>query len=164
MGDIIYYYYAKLVIAPSAGLKDNFGFIIDTYKRLKSSVIKISDYDREILHIANNKDKCAFCGIDCKEYLMTHVVPRSYGVKPGMHNIVYVCGGCLSSKGEKDFVLWWCKDQKRSLNKLPRIPLGLYLKIAYELHKINFSLKNTCKELEEIFSEFSGDSVKISKK
>ena len=162
--DIIYYYYAKLVIAPSAGFKDNFGFIVETYKRLKSGELRMSDYEREILHIANIKGTCAFCGIDCKKHLITHVVPRSYGVQPGMHNIVYACERCLSSKEEKDFVLWWCRDQERSRDEMPRVPLGLYLKIAYELHKINFSLKKACSELEEIFSVFRGEAIRRSQK
>ncbi len=60
--DIIFYYYAKLVIAPSAGFKGNYGFIIDTYKRLKSGDIQMSDYERELLHIADMPNTCAFCG------------------------------------------------------------------------------------------------------
>ena len=48
--DVIYYYYAKLVIAPSAGLKDNYGFIIDRFKALKAGKVSISDYDRELFH------------------------------------------------------------------------------------------------------------------
>ena len=68
-----------------------------------------------------------------------------------MHNIIYVCEACARSKGEKDLVEWWCKDLKRPRDKLPRVPLGLYLKIAYELHKVNFSLKKSCQSLEKLF-------------
>jgi hypothetical protein len=149
--DIIFYYYAKLVIAPSAGFRGNYGFIIDAYKRLKSGEIQMSDYERELLHIASMPNTCVFCGSKDANCQTTHVVPRSLGVKPGMHNIVYACNECCLSKGEKDFVKWWCGGLKKPRDKLPRVPLGLYLKVAYELHKVNFGLKKSCQGLEDLF-------------
>jgi len=121
--DIIFYYYAKLVIAPSAGFKQNYGFIIDAYKRLKSGDIRMSDYERELIHTSDMKHICAFCGSKCDEYKTSHIVPRSLGIKPGMHNIVYACKACAISKGEKDLVEWWCKDLKKPRDELPRVPL-----------------------------------------
>ena len=153
--DIIFYYYAKLVIAPSSGFGGNYAFIIDAYKRLKSGEARMSDYERELYHIAATSDKCAFCGSKCDRSQTTHVVPRSFGVQSGMHNIVYACQVCAVSKGEKDFVHWWCNDLKRHRDELPRVPLGLYLKIAYELHKVNFSLRRPCQALDELFTVLS---------
>jgi hypothetical protein len=150
--DIIFYYYAKLVIAPSAGFKGNYGFIIDAYKRLKSGEIRMSDYERELLHIANIPNICVFCGTKCSKPQTLHIVPRSFGVQPGMHNIVYACEVCAVSKGEKDLIEWWCKDLNKPRDEIPRVPLGLYLKIAYELHKINFSLKKSCQGLDKLFA------------
>jgi len=150
--DIIFYYYAKLVIAPSAGFKGNYGFIINAYKRLKSGEIQMSDYETELLYIASKPNICAFCGSKCDSYRTTHIVCKSLAVQPGMHNIIYVCEACHASKGEKDFVQWWRKDLERPRDELPRVPLGLYLKIAYELHRINFSLRKTCQGLEELFT------------
>jgi hypothetical protein len=60
--DFIFYYYAKLVIAPSSGFKKNYRFIVDTYKRLKVGEIRMSDYDRELLHLSQQSDSCAYCG------------------------------------------------------------------------------------------------------
>jgi len=150
--DIIFYYYSKLVIAPSSGFRENYGFIIDTYKRLKSGEIRMSDYERELMHLAEMKDRCVFCNKKCKATYITHLIPRSFGIKPGMHNMVYSCKECFESKGEKDFVIWWCKDLNKDRDGLPRVPIGLYLKIAYELHKINFTLRTHCKGLEELFN------------
>jgi hypothetical protein len=150
--DIIFYYYAKLVIAPSSGFRGNYAFIIDAYKRLKSGEARMSDYERELYHIATSSDTCAFCGSKCDRSRTIHVVSRSFGVQPGMHNTVYACQVCAASKGEKDLVHWWCNDLKRRRDELPRVPLGLYLKIAYELHKMHFGLQRPCKSLEELFA------------
>lgn len=81
-----------------------------------------------------------------------HVVPREIGVPPGMHNLVYAYDTCAISKGEKDLVDWWCKDLEKARNDIPCVPLGIHLKIAYELHKINFRLKTECKSLGEVFN------------
>lgn len=62
VGDFILYYYAKLVIAPSAGQAENHRFIIDRYQRLKSGEIRMSSYDREIQKLAQQSGECAFCG------------------------------------------------------------------------------------------------------
>ncbi|MBW1614526.1 MAG: hypothetical protein JRI71_10685 [Deltaproteobacteria bacterium] len=153
--DIIYYYYAKLVIAPSAGFERNYGFIIDTYKRLKSGDIQMSDYDREIVRIAEKTDECAFCGKKSSDCHPVHVVPRSLGIPPGMHNLVMACEGCANSKKEKDLMHWWCEELKQPRDEVPRVPLGLYLKIAYEMNKINFCLKKKCNSLGEVFSRIS---------
>lgn len=149
---IIYYYYAKLVIAPSAGFERNFGFIIDAYKRLKSGEIRMSDYDREILKIAEREDQCCFCGTKSKGCEPVHVVSRSIGIPPGMHNLVMACKECKQSKQDKDLMSWWCSDLNKPRDDVPRTPLGLYLKIAHEMNKINFTLKEKCKGLGEVFS------------
>ena len=150
--DIIFYYYAKLVVAPSSGFKGNYGFIIHAYKRLKSGEIRMSDYERELLHIANMPNICVFCGCKCDECQTTHIVPRSLGIQSGMHNIVHACEMCAKSKSEKDFVEWWCIYLKRPRDELPRVPLGLYLKTAYDIHKINFSLRKPCQGLEKLLT------------
>jgi len=149
--DMIFYYYAKLVIAPSAGFKNNYRFIIDTYKRLKSGEIQMSDYEREFLHLANNPNICALCSNKSRNLQTIHVVPRSYSVTPGMHNLVYACESCANSKGDEDLVKWWCKKLGKARDDIPRVPLGIYLKIAYEMNKINFSLKKQCNSLIEVF-------------
>ncbi len=146
--DIIYYYYSKLVIATSAGFKGNYGFIIDAYKRLKSGEIQMSDYERELFHLAEMPNVCIFCGAKEEGCQLVHLIPRTFGIKPGMHNIVYACNVCSASKGDRDLVQWWCGGLKKSKDKLPRVPIGLYLKMAHELHKINFSLNKSCKGLD----------------
>jgi hypothetical protein len=150
--DIIFYYYAKLVIAPSAGFPKNYRFIIDSYKRLKTGELRMSDYEREIQHSTEGQKACVFCGSSDEELKPVHVVPRSFGVTAGMHNLVMACGNCAQSKEEKDLVEWWCKELKKARDDLPRLALGIYLKIAFELHKVRFSLQKPCNSLGELFS------------
>jgi hypothetical protein len=150
--DIIFYYYAKLVIAPSAGFKGNYRFIINVYKRLKSGEVRMSDYERELSHVTEAANICAFCGSKCTKCKPIHVVPRSFGIPPGMQNLVMACETCAKSKDEKNLVEWWCNDLKKSRDQLPRVPLGIYLKIAYELHKIRFSLRKSCQSLRDLFT------------
>jgi len=150
--DIIFYYYAKLVIAPSAGFKGNYGFIMDKYQRLKSGDILMSDYERELLHLAQLEGICGFCAIRGTNFKPVHVVPRWLGGPIGIHNLVMACDTCAKSKGDKDLVEWWCNDLGKERDELPRVPLGLYLKIAYERHKINFTLKKRCEKLGDLFT------------
>lgn len=153
--DIIYYYYAKLVIAPSAGFEKNYGFIIDAYKRLKSGDIRMSDYDREIVRIAEKSDECSFCGRKSTNCQPVHVVSRLIGIPPGMHNLVMACGDCAHLKQDKDLMHWWCKELRKARDEVPRVPLGLYLKIAYEMNKIHFNLKKKCNGLGGVFAHIT---------
>lgn len=150
VGDFILYYYAKLVIAPSAGKAWNYRFIIDRYKRLKSGEIQMSDYDREIQKLAQQPGVCAFCGRQC-ETVVTEVVPRQLGGPVGIHNLVHACPPCADAKADKDLLEWWCKDLGRDKDELPRIPTGLFLKLAYERHIVGFRLKSRCEDIRDIW-------------
>ena len=129
VGDYVFYYYAKLVIAPSAGQRGNYRFVIDRYKRLKSGEIQMSDYDREIQKLAQQPGGCVFCGKQC-DTVPTEVVPRRLGGPVGIHNLVHACLRCGGSKADKDLLTWWCNELGRDKDDLPRIPAGLFLKLA----------------------------------
>ena len=151
IGDFILYYYAKLVIAPSAGQAMNYRFIIDRYKRLKSGEILMSEYDREIQYLAQQPGICVFCSSREGNHI-TEVVPRWLGGPIGIHNQVYACKKCSESKGEKDLLTWWCNELGCDKNDLPRIPAGLFLKLSYEKHTIEFALEKPCHDIREIWS------------
>jgi hypothetical protein len=148
--DFILYYYAKLVIAPSAGQTENYRFIIDRYKRLKSGEIRMSDYDREIQHLARQRGLCAFCG-NFGGDLVTEVVPRCLGGPVGIENLVYACGACATSKGDLAFLEWWCGKLGRDKDELPRIPAGLFLKMTWERHQVDFTLGWPCHDILDIW-------------
>lgn len=149
--DFIFYYYSKLVIAPPAGFAGNYKFIVDAYKRLKSGKMQMSDYDREILHLAQSGDICVYCNAAGVGIEPSEVVPKRLSGPIGIHNMVMVCDPCRKSKGDQDLVTWWVNILERPLDTLPRAPIGLYLKIAYEVHQINFSLDERCEDLGQLF-------------
>ena len=150
VGNFILYYYAKLVIAPSAGEPDNYRFIMDRYKRLKSGEIQMSDYDREIQKLAQQPGTCVFCGEQGRT-VPTEVLPRRLGGPLGIHNLVHACPECATSKGDKDLLVWWCDELGRDKDELPRIPAGLFLKLAYERHMVGFKLKAPCEDIRHIW-------------
>jgi hypothetical protein len=149
--EYIFYYYAKLVIAPSAGFRSNYRFIVDTYKRLRAGEIHMSDYERELLHLAQMPNTCSFCGKENVKVVPQEVIPRSLGGPIGLHNLANACLSCARSKGDRDLVQWWCDELGKSYDSLPRVPLGLYLKTCHELHMISFTLKERCDHIADIF-------------
>jgi hypothetical protein len=150
--DFIYYYYAKLVIAPSSGFRKNYRFVVETYKKLKAGEIRMSDYDRELLHLSQQSDSCAYCGRSESKLKPSEVVPRAMGGPIGIHNLVMACPSCYRTKEGQDLVRWWREIRKEHHDNLPRVPAGLYLKLAFELHRVNFTLKEECTDLAQLFT------------
>jgi hypothetical protein len=150
IGDFILYYYAKLVIAPSAGESGNYRFVIDRYKRLKAGEINMSDYDREIRRLAQQPGVCVFCGRRCRT-IPVQVVPRELEGPVGLQNLVHACAECAASKDDKDLLQWWCDELGRDKDDLPRIAAGLFLKMAYERHSVGFRLKERCDDIRQIW-------------
>jgi hypothetical protein len=155
--DFILYYYAKLVIAPSAGEAKNYRFIMDRYRRLKAGELRISDYDREIERARAQRGLCAFCGARAPT-VPAAIVPPSLGGPVGVHNLVHACRSCARSKDDKDLVRWWCDDLGRDKDDLPRVPIGLFLKLAYERHVVSFTLERPCHDIREIWPATGGHS------
>ncbi len=149
--DYIYYYYAKLVIAPAAGEAGNYRFIMDRYKRLRDGTLQMSHYDRELLALAG-ADACAYCGAK-GDLRAEPVVPRASGGPLGLQNSVLTCQECAAEKGVRDLVEWWLSRAGRDLDNLPRLPIGLYLKMAFEAHQTHFTLNSPCQSLAGLFPQ-----------
>jgi len=47
---------------------------------------------------------------------------------------------------------WWCDDLGRDKDDLPRIPAGLFLKLAYERDTVGFGLKGCCNDIRDIWN------------
>ena len=51
-----------------------------------------------------NPDKCVYCGKRAES--IDHIIPQSYGGREHPDNLVPCCGGCNSSKKDKDLIVW----------------------------------------------------------
>jgi hypothetical protein len=140
------------VIAPSAREPRNYRFIIDRYKRLKGGEIRVSGYHREIQKLGQQPGRCVFCE-KLTRTVPTEVIPRHPGGPVGIHNTVHACAAWAKSKGDQELVRWWRKDLGRDKDELPRIPAGLFLKLAYEHHSVSFSLEEYCDNIRDLWPE-----------
>lgn len=82
----------------------------------------------------------------------SEVVPKSMGGPIGIHNVVMACPPCSKSKEGRDLVQWWRDVRKQGHNTLPRVPKGQYLKLAFEMHRVNFTLREECTDLAQLFT------------
>ncbi len=76
--DLVCYEWAK-AIARSAGMKDNFAFIMDRMTKLKGGELHMSDIVREErLMAVEGRKECAYCGA-AGELTWDHLIPTSKG-------------------------------------------------------------------------------------
>lgn len=148
ISDVIYYYYAWLVIARAAGKMDQWGFIIQRYNLLKAGKIHMADRDGEIRVQMRTTPECVYCGGQADSN--DHVIPRNYDGPDRMQNVVRSCKHCNSSKKDNDLVDWWINILGRDESSLPRIPIGIYLKYSYDWHKMRDSLDNLANNVTDL--------------
>lgn len=148
ISDVIYYYYARLVIARVAGKENEWGFVMDRYKKLKSGEIHMANRDGEIRVQMRSDNNCVYCGgkADSKD----HVIPRNYDGPDRMQNVVRSCKSCNSSKRDHDLIDWWINILGNSEDTLPRIPLGIYLKYSLDWHRMRDSLDNLANSITDL--------------
>lgn len=146
--DTIYFYYSWLVISQAAGKMDQFGFVTYQYKRLKNNEIKMADRNGEIRVQMRSEPVCVYCGGEADSN--DHVIPRNYDGPAGMHNVVRSCKSCNSSKSDNDLVDWWINILGNEEKTLPRIPIGIYLKYAYDWHKSRDSLEKIANQITDL--------------
>lgn len=145
IGDLLYWQYSKL-IARSADLDKNFGFIMDRYKKLKSGEINWSGSIREYVKEHETPNQCIYCG--SKESLsIDHLVPRSRGGPESGDNAVLACKSCNSSRGDKGIYEWFELEKR---NEIPRIVEGKYLKLLYSMHETKGTLGVNKAELKNV--------------
>lgn len=126
--DLLYWQYSK-IISESAGFgKNNYRFIMDRYKKLKSGEIEWSTSIREWIHERENQDQCIYCG-ELGNLTVEHMIPRSRGGPDHPDNAVWVCSACNTRKGDKRLYEYYGLDSR---NELPRIAEGKYLKLLYQ--------------------------------
>ena len=133
--ELIYWQYAKL-IARSAGMGKQYGFIMKTFQDLKTGRKHWSDIlreDRKMLQ--SGPPACAYCG-STESLSMDHIIPQRINAPADcdvhqIHNLVWCCRPCNSAKGGRDAFTWYGPERR---NEVPRIVEGKFLKLAYECH------------------------------
>jgi len=156
----IYYYYAKLVVAPAAGREGDYGFIVERYRDFMSGRKRMSACKGEMYQLAalSGYGVCNICGATGKRLKKVPIVPSTLGGPTAPRNTAKVCAKCARSKGDRDLVRWWrCQTvegkpgQCRGVKYLPKPLMGLYLKLALRIHRKNGTLDEKAEELEDIY-------------
>jgi len=141
--DLIYWLYAEL-IARAAGFKNNYGFVISRYKKLKSGEMKWSSSIRDHQKEWEKGRICVYCGAT-ENLTIDHIIPVSRaGVDPRVRslldspdNCVWACKKCNSRKGDRDIFEWYGKD---ALDEIPKLVISKFLKLSYKLHETQGTL------------------------
>ena len=140
--DLIFWQYAKL-IARSAGLDGQYGFIMKTFKDLQTGRKQWSAVLREDQKMLEEK-RCVYCGAT-EDLSLDHIIPKKINAPQTckvneIHNHVWCCRRCNSSKGGRDVFVWYGKERR---NEIPRLVEGKYLKLIYECHECRGTLDST---------------------
>ena len=137
--DLVCYEWAK-AIARSAGMKDNFPFIMNRMKKLKCGELHMSDIVREDrLMAVEGRKECAYCSSE-QDLSWDHLIPTSKGGPNTISNHVPACRGCNSSKGDRDVLEWY---RSRRDVQIPRLVWGKYLKLMHETWRDGGLLEQT---------------------
>lgn len=129
--ELIYWEYAKLIAGSTVGNRKNYGFVMYTYQRLKGHQIHPSSILRENKKLFEIGEVCVYCGM--KENLSwDHIIPQIKILLDTIDNQVLACKSCNSAKGGRDPFEWYGKERRY---EIPRIVLGKYLKLIYDVHK-----------------------------
>jgi hypothetical protein len=141
--DLIYWEYAQL-IAKSAGLGGQYGFIVSRYKKLKSGEMKWSSTLHDHFKELETGRVCVYCGtVDALS--MDHIIPvsragvdqRIIRLLQSADNAVCACKKCNSSKRDRDVFEWYGEERA---GEIPKLVLSKFLKLAYELHETQGTL------------------------
>jgi ribosomal protein L37AE/L43A len=150
--DLIYYQYAKIIARrafKAANGKEakaqSYGFIKQTFGELKSGAKSWSDITREDWQFVEAQKKCIYCGKE-EDLHKEHIVPKSLGIRPdcetcdtiqGIHNQIWACRECNSSKGAKglyEFFKEKYPGERKFYDLIEPLVEKKYLKTIYNCH------------------------------
>jgi len=151
--DLIYYQYAKIIARRAFSMPDgkeakkqHYGFIKKTFLELKNGTKSWSEITREDWQFVESEKKCIYCGTE-SDLHKEHIIPRSLRIKPecgtcdkihGIHNQVWACKQCNSSKGTKglyEFYKAKYPNEKKFYDLIPPLLEKKYLKTIYNCHE-----------------------------
>ena len=151
--DLIYYQYAKIIARSAFSTSDgkeakkrHYGFIKKTFLELKNGTKSWSGITREDWQFVESEKKCIYCGTK-SDLHREHIIPKSLRIKPecgtcdkiqSIHNQVWVCRQCNSSKGTKglyEFYRAKYPNEKKFYDLIPPLLEKKYLKTIYNCHE-----------------------------
>lgn len=135
--DLIHWEYAKIV-AEAAGFKDQYGFIMNRFKKLKNGELKWKDAEKDAKDYLKEERKCIYCGSVTADLTIDHIIPQSKGGPDIAANSVLACKGCNSSKGNKDVFEWYYVTRKKEA--IPKNVWKKYLKLIWDFHALHRTL------------------------
>lgn len=135
--DLIFYQYSKL-IASSANINTP-AFRMKIMAELKLGKKKISGLAREGKMQMSGLVQCEYCQAT-ENLSWDHIIPKVKGGLDSADNGAWACRPCNSSKGSKGIYEWYGLENK---DKVPRIVVGKYLKLLYEIHEAKGTLNAT---------------------
>lgn len=133
--DQIYWEYAKLIADSAVHDRKNYAFVMHSFCKLRDGAMHPSSILRENKMQYLDEKKCAYCGAT-GDLEWEHIVPRVKIDLDTIDNHVLACRKCNASKGGRDPFEWY-SDQfgKEGKYKIPRLVLGKYLKLIFEIHE-----------------------------
>jgi hypothetical protein len=129
---LIYWEYAKLMAGSAVGDRKNYAYVMYCYKKLDSGKLAPSAILRENKLLVESERVCIYCEAVCNDLQWEHIIPRSRGGLDTIDNLVRACRACNLSKGARDLFEWYGKGRQY---EIPRLALGKYLKMIFELHE-----------------------------
>jgi len=171
--DQIMFQYAKIIACSSLHYKNgseakqkSYGFIKNKFKELQNNEIIWSSILREDVQFVDSDKKCVYC--DCLENLSKeHIVPRSLNINDrcktcdhiqGIHNIIWACKSCNSSKSDSGLYHFYKKimpDNKKFYDFIPSLLEKKYLKTIYNCHVCNNTLDKQISDSGVLDLDFS---------
>ena len=114
------------------GDRRKYAYVMHCYRKLDGGKLTPSAILRENKLLATGEKVCAYCGSACDSLQWEHIIPRSLGGADTIDNMVLACRGCNLAKGARDLFEWYGKERQY---EIPRLALGKYLKLIFEVHE-----------------------------
>lgn len=133
--ELIYWEYAKLIADSAVHDRKNYGFVMHTFVKLREGKLHPSSILRENKILCECENCCAYCNE--KENLeWEHIIPKAKFVIDTIDNQVWACRKCNAAKGGRDPFEWYSAQYgKDGKYKIPRLVLGKYLKLIFDVHE-----------------------------
>lgn len=126
--ELIYWEYAKLISEKAVGDRLNYKFANFTFRKLVQGKAAPSSILTENQQLFSLGDVCAYCGATGKLH-WEHIIPVSLGGPDSIDNMVRACAPCNLEKGARDPYQWY---RSKTIDPIPRIVLGKFLKVVFE--------------------------------